>query len=52
MHYHPILENSFLMEGSGNDKGLFEIAFYPHATTQKHMCYTHNGADKLQFSLR
>jgi glycosyltransferase involved in cell wall biosynthesis len=52
MHYHPILENSFLMEGSGDNKGLFEIAFYPHATTQKHMCYTHNGADKLQFSLR
>ena len=50
--YAPILENNFLMEGAGQHEGLFKIAFYPHNTTQKHASYLHNGADKLQFSLK
>lgn len=50
--YSPVLENSLIMEGAGNHEGLFEIAFYPNTTTQKHLSYLHNGVDKLQFSLR
>ena len=49
--YSPAIENVFLMEGVGPEEGLFEIAFYPHNTTQKNPCYTHNGKDKMQFSL-
>lgn len=49
--YSPVIENTFVMEGIGPEEGLFEIAFYPHNTTQKNPCYTHNGKDKLQFSL-
>ena len=52
LHYSPVLENNFLMEGAGQHEGLFEIAFYPHSTTQKTISYLHNGEDKLQFSLR
>ena len=40
------------MEGVGDFEGLFEMVFYPHTTTQKHVAYVHNGLDKLQFSLR
>jgi hypothetical protein len=52
LHYSPVLENNFLMEGAAQHEGLFEIAFYPHSTTQKTISYLHNGEDKLQFSLR
>jgi glycosyltransferase involved in cell wall biosynthesis len=51
LHYSPAIENAFTLEGIGPEEGLFEIAFYPHNTTQKNPCYTHNGKDKLQFSL-
>ena len=52
MPYSPSLENSFAMEGIGDNKGYFEMAFYPHTTTQKNISYVHNGLDKPQFSLR
>ncbi len=50
--YSPSVENSLMMEGVGEHEGLFEMAFYPHNTTQKTICYLHNGKDKHQFSLR
>jgi hypothetical protein len=40
------------MEGAGPHEGLFQMAFQPHATTQKTVSYLHNGEDKLQFSLK
>lgn len=49
--YSPILENPFMMEGVGDSNGFFELAFYPHTTTQKNNCYIHNGLTKNQFSL-
>jgi hypothetical protein len=52
MPYSPSVENSFAMEGAGENKGYFEMAFYPHTTTQKTSSYLHNGLDKQQFSLR
>ena len=51
MHYNPALENIFLLEGAGDHEGLFNIAFYPNATTQKNVSYLHNGLDKLQFTI-
>tara|TARA_R100000152_G_C6778371_1_gene208987 strand:+ start:1006 stop:2898 length:1893 start_codon:yes stop_codon:yes gene_type:complete len=50
--YSPSLENAFMMEGAGDTTGFFDMAFYPHTTTQKNICYIHNGLDKHQFSLR
>jgi glycosyltransferase involved in cell wall biosynthesis len=48
--YTPQLENSLYMEGVSENNGLFEMVFYPNATTQKSLCFTHNGKDKTQFS--
>jgi len=48
--YTPQLENSLYMEGVSGNNGLFEMVFYPNATTQKSLCFTHNGKDKTQFS--
>jgi len=51
MEYSESLENILILEGGGDHKGFFEMAFYPHTTTQKNICYLHNGVNKHQFSL-
>jgi glycosyltransferase involved in cell wall biosynthesis len=48
--YTPQLENSLYMEGVSENNGLFEMVFHPNATTQKSLCFTHNGKDETQFS--
>ena len=50
--YSPMLENSLALEGVADHKGVFEMVFHPHNTTQKNISYIHNGLDKHQFSLR
>jgi len=49
--YADILENVLFMEGAGDHKGYFDMTFYPAVTTQKNICYIHNGSNKNQFSL-
>ena len=49
--YQDGVDNLHLLEGKGEHKGYFEIAFLPHITTQKHFGYHHNGKDKIQFKL-
>ena len=49
--YADILENVLFMEGAGDHKGYFDMTFYPATTTQKNICYIHNGSNKNQFSL-
>lgn len=51
LQYDPALDNSFMMEGISKSNGLFNATFYPHATTQKFVCYSHNGINKHQFPL-
>ena len=48
--YLPEMENILFLEGKGNHKGFFEIAFMPFAATQRQMTYPHNGKDKIAFS--
>ena len=50
--YNAFIENQLLMEGVGDHEGYFDMTFYPHTTTQKSICYLHNGSNKHQFSLR
>ena len=50
--FHPIFERCIDMEGHGDSKGLFDIVFNPHITTQKHMCYHHNTHDNIEFNLK
>ena len=52
VQYNPICDNLLYLEGYGEHKGFFELAFLPTITTQKIFGYQHNGKDKLQFSLK
>ena len=45
----PQMDNLFVMEGMGDHKGFFEIAFIPYVTTQKIPTYSHNGVDKISY---
>lgn len=49
--YSESLEDVFALEGVGNHKGLFDMVFYPHHTTQKTNTFIHNGKTNHQFSL-
>jgi len=50
LRYSKEMENTFSLEGAGQSEGLFSAAFYPHATTQKSVCFTHNGITKHEFT--
>ena len=43
LSYAENIDNPRLLEGAGENKGFFEFAYFPHATTQKFPCYIHNG---------
>ena len=45
------LEDLFLLEGRGDHKGYFEIAYLPHFTTQKMVNFVHNNQDKPDFDV-
>lgn len=43
--YHPDMDNFSSIEGSGDNKGIFDIVFHPSAMTDKFVSYHHNGED-------
>lgn len=49
--YDTRMDNIMWLEGQGNHKGFFEIAFLPHFGTQRTFDYQHNGKDKINFDL-
>jgi hypothetical protein len=49
--YSSGLDSLPSMEGQGNHKGFFEVAFLPFIGTQRMLNYMHNGKDKIQFDL-
>ena len=49
--YTPEVDDIFLLEGKAGMESLFDIAFFPHNTTQKLISFTHNGIDKNEFEL-
>ena len=49
--YTAALDSLPAMEGQGEHKGYFEIAFLPFIGTQRILNYMHNGKDKIQFDL-
>ena len=48
----PQMENQMWLEGQGNHKGFFEIAFLAHIGTEKIIDYLHNGKDKIAFDIK
>lgn len=51
IQYNKNLDNLTTMEGYGNHKGFFEVAFLPFIGTQRMLNYMHNGKDKIQFDI-
>ena len=51
IQYDKNLDNLTTMEGYGNHKGFFEVAFLPFIGTQRMLNYMHNGKDKIQFEI-
>lgn len=49
--YSEQIDNLHLLEGKGNHKGYFDMAFLPHYGTQRFHNYHHNGLDETQFEL-
>jgi glycosyltransferase involved in cell wall biosynthesis len=49
--YIPQMDNLLWLEGAGEHKGFFEMAFLPHIGTQRILNYLHNGKDIIQFDI-
>ena len=50
--YIPQMDNLFWLEGHGEHKGYFEVAYLPYIGTQKIFNYQHNGLDKIALDLK
>jgi glycosyltransferase involved in cell wall biosynthesis len=49
--YNTEIDSLTFLEGMGEHKGYFQIAYLPYIGTQKILNYPHNGKDKNQFNL-
>ena len=49
--YSPQMDDILFLEGKGSHKGYFDIAFMPHAGTQRFFNYQHNGEDRINLEL-
>jgi len=47
--FEPHMESLKYLEGGGDHKGWFEIAFLPFVNTQRILTYSHNGKDKIAY---
>jgi ADP-heptose:LPS heptosyltransferase len=52
IQYIPQMDQLLWLEGIGDHKGFFEIAFLPHLGTQRMLDYLHNGKTNIQFNLQ
>ena len=52
IQYIPQMDELLWLEGMGDHKGYFEIAFLPFIGTQRILDYIHNGKTKIQFDLK
>ena len=51
LDYIPQMDQLLWLEGMGDHKGYFEIAFLPHVGTQKVLNYLHNGKTNIAYDL-
>jgi len=52
IQYIPQMDQILWLEGQGEHKGYFELAFLPHAGTQRFLDYVHNGKTNIQFDIK
>lgn len=50
--YIQEMDQLLWLEGAGDHKGFFEIAFLAHLGTQRILNYLHNAKDKIQFNIK
>jgi len=50
INYIPQMDNLLWLEGKGDHKGFFEVAYLPHIGTQRMLTYLHNGKDKIAYT--
>ena len=50
--YNPQMDNLMWLEGNGDHKGYFEVAYLAHAGTQRFLNYLHNDKDKIDFEIK
>lgn len=50
--YIAQMDNLLWLEGAGDHKGYFEIAFLPYVGTQKILDYVHNAQTKIAFEIK
>ena len=50
--YVQEMDDLLWLEGIGEHKGLFEIAFLPYLGTQRNFDYQHNGKDVVSVDLK
>ncbi len=49
--YSKEIDSPFLLEGKLDHEGYFELAFFPHYSSQRSASFFHNGKDKNTFKL-
>ena len=49
--YDSKMDDLLWLEGKGEHKGFFEVAYLPHLGTQRMFDYQHNGKDKIALDL-
>lgn len=52
LQFIPQMNQLLWLEGAGEHKGYFEVAFLPHAGTQLFLDYIHNGKTNIQFNIK
>ena len=52
MPYAPQMDDLLWLEGAGDHRGLFEIAFLPYLGTQRIFDYQHNAKDSIPFNIK
>ena len=52
IRYIPQMDQLMWLEGIGDHKGFFEIAFLPHALTQRILTYVHNGKTNIEMEIK
>jgi hypothetical protein len=50
--YISQMDSLLWLEGQGDHKGFFEVAFLPYSGTQRMFDYQHNAKDKIAFDLK
>ena len=50
--YFQQMDNQIWLEGQGEHKGYFEIAFLPYVNTQRILTYLHNAKDTISYNIK